>query len=61
MQIFVIKSCGTAFLKFIVHEPNDGKRPRGRTSTKMEAKRDATTLALQETLKGFISQKDKAI
>ena len=26
----------------------------------MEAKRDATTLALQETLKGFISQKDKA-
>ena len=41
--------------------PNDGKRPRGRTSTKLEAKRDATTLALQETLKGFISQKDKAI
>ena len=41
--------------------PNDGKMPRGRTSTKLEAKRDATTLALQETLKGFISQKDKAI
>ena len=40
--------------------PNDGKRPRGQRSSKMEAKRDATTLALQETLKGFITQKDKA-
>ena len=40
--------------------PNDGKRPRGRTSSKMEAKRDATTLTLQEILKGFIFQKDKA-
>ena len=41
--------------------PNDGTRPRGKTSSKMEAKRDARTLALQETLNGFISQKDKAI
>ena len=37
-----------------------GKRPRGQRSSKMEAKRDATTLALQETLKRFITQKDKA-
>ena len=29
-------------------------RPRGRTNTKMEAKRDVSTIALQETLKGFI-------
>ena len=35
-------------------------RPRGRTITKMEAKHDALTIALQETLKGFMSEKDKA-
>ena len=40
--------------------PNGGKRPKGQKSSKMEARRDATTLAMQETLKGFISQNDKA-
>ena len=35
-------------------------RPRGRTNTKMEAKCDASTISLQRTLKGVISQKDKA-
>ena len=40
-------------------EPSD-KRPRGRTNTKIEAKRDMQTIALQDTLKRFISQKDKS-
>ena len=31
-----------------------------RTNTKMETKCDASTIALQETLKGFIFWKDKA-
>ena len=35
------------------------ERPRGRTNSKLDLKRDATTIALQETLKGFITQKDK--
>ena len=34
-------------------------RPRGKNNSKAEQKRDATTLALQETLSGFLSQKDK--
>jgi hypothetical protein len=35
-------------------------RPRGKNNSKAELKRDATTLALQETLNGFLTQKDKA-
>lgn len=35
-------------------------RPRGKNNSKAELKRDATTLALQETLNGFLSQKDKS-
>lgn len=35
------------------------ERPRGRSNSKLDLKRDATTIALQETLKGFITQKDK--
>ncbi|KAI4969229.1 hypothetical protein ZWY2020_000143 [Hordeum vulgare] len=35
------------------------ERPRGRTNSKLDLKRDATTIALQETLKGFITRKDK--
>lgn len=40
-------------------EPSD-KRPKGRTNAKIEAKREVQTIALQDTLKGFISQKDKS-
>ncbi|CAM0907616.1 unnamed protein product [Alopecurus aequalis] len=35
------------------------KRPSVRTNSKLDLKRDVTTIALQETLKGFINQKDK--
>ena len=35
-------------------------RPRGKNNSKAELKRDATTLALQETLNGFLTQKNKA-
>ena len=36
------------------------ERPRGKNNSKAELKRDATTVALQETLNGFLTQKDKA-
>ena len=34
-------------------------RHRGKNNSKVEQKRDATTLALQETLNEFLTQKDK--
>ena len=37
----------------------ESERPRGRVNSKLDLKRDATTIALQETLQGFITQKDK--
>ena len=40
-----------------VVEPNE-KRPRRKANSKVEAKCDASALALQETLKGFITQKE---
>lgn len=36
------------------------KSPRGRNNSKAELKRNATTMALQETLNGFLTQKDKS-
>ena len=41
-------------------DPALAKRPRGNKSTKMEMKRDASTIALQDTLKVFITQKEKS-
>ena len=37
----------------------ESERPRGRVNSKLDLKRDTTTIALQETLQGFITQKDK--
>lgn len=34
------------------------KRPRGKTNSKVDEKRDATSFALQETLQGMMTQKE---
>ena len=39
-------------------EEEESERPRGHKNSKKEAKIDANSLAIQETLKGFITQKE---
>ena len=42
-----------------VAEDSEGeKRPRGKTNSKLDEKRHAATFALQETLQGFMTQKE---
>ena len=42
----------------VVEHDEDEKRPRGQKNSKVDDKRDAATLALQETLKGFMTSKE---
>jgi hypothetical protein len=53
--------CSNQLLVSSVDPSESEKRQREKTKSKVDAKRDASTLALQETLKGFLTQKEVSV
>ena len=44
--------------QYAVQKKGGGKHPGGKTNPKLDDKRDASTLVLQETFKGIMTQKE---